>query len=101
MSVDLTDTLLAMMHHCNNYFTEDNLLDDKWSPPTLKTPRNFIRLAERIHKFREENKPSAIISESVFGDYQFTKSTTPSGSPATWQQVFAADLAPFKRLRSI
>jgi hypothetical protein len=92
------ETVIADIElHCNNYFNHGN---DRTNPKRNHTPE-FINLAKLIHEFRKENKPSAVVNESVIGFYQQSKGTTATGSPVGWRQVFASELSVYKRLRSV
>lgn len=83
--------------HCNNYFNPQN---DPHSPER-DYPPEFLELADRIRKFREDAKTTGYTSESVVGLHQWTKAVTASGVPVGWQAIFAADLAAYKRVKII
>ena len=82
--------------YCNNYFNYNNDPTD----PTRDHSQGFLELAERIFQFREKNKPTDIISETVIGLHQYAKATR-DGVPAGWQQIFAAELSVYKRAKFI
>lgn len=83
--------------HCNNYFNPDNDLNS----PIRDHPPDFLELVSRIEQFRTENKPSILSGESVIGVYIRSRAMGANGVPISWQQVFAGELAPFKRARFI
>jgi len=89
MSLDVV--IADIERHCNNYFNPGNDPND----PTREYPPGFMELAEQIKQFRIENKPSNMTSESVVGFYSKSLDTK------SWQQVFAADLSVYKRVRLI
>lgn len=97
----LESVLVDMENHCNNYFNSGN---DK-TDPTRNHPPEFLNLAELIFEFRQEHKPSNIVSESeiVAGSdsWSVKAGTTANGAPIGWQQVFSADLSVYKRARFI
>lgn len=64
----------------------------------LAIPKAVIDLDTKISTWTEKNQPSAYTSES-FGGYSYSKATGANGTPASWQDVFAADLAPYRKLR--
>lgn len=84
-----------MCAYCNNYFNPHNIHTD----PVRDYPIEFVELAERIYKFRTDaaNAPRLSISEKVVGLHQWQR----EGAGVSWQHVFAADLAIWKRARFI
>lgn len=64
----------------------------------LAVPRQVIELAEEISAWTEKNQPSAYTSES-FGGYSRTVATGSNGAPMGWQDVFRAQLNPYRKIR--
>jgi len=83
--------------YCNNYFNPRN---DSGNP-SRDHPAEFLELAQRILEFRQGDINPAIISESVIGIYKWTKATGQNGTLLSWAQVFAVELAIWKRARFI
>ncbi|MBS5248627.1 MAG: hypothetical protein KHY49_05725 [Oscillospiraceae bacterium] len=65
----------------------------------LAVPKSIVALAEEIKVWTEKNQPGAYTSENIFGQYSYTKATNARGMAAGWQDVFAAQLAPYRKLR--
>ena len=55
-------------------------------------------LAEEIQAWDEKNRPGAYTSES-FSGYSYTRATNAKGAAVGWQDAFAAQLAPYRKLR--
>lgn len=64
----------------------------------LAIPPAVVSLSEEIQAWAEKNQPSAYTSES-FGGYSYSKAAGANGQPAGWQDVFAARLAPYRKIR--
>jgi hypothetical protein len=66
----------------------------------LKLPRDFLKVCRDIQAFVEskQGKVGAYTSETVLGVHTWSKATNKNGMPAGWQELFAAKLAPFKRM---
>ena len=95
----IESTIKDIERHCNNYFNPNNDPADT----TRDYPPEFLELAERVFNFRtdEANAPSSLISESVIGLHSWQAAKTAGGLPASWQQIFAADLSMYRRVRLI
>jgi len=85
-------------NHCNNYFNPGN----KKESPVRNHPPEFLELADRIREFRNDdiNKPSSLFAESIVGVYSW-QAGSKNGIPVNWQQVFAGELSPYKRLKLV
>lgn len=64
----------------------------------LAIPRAIISLADEISEWNKKNQPTAFTSES-FGGYTYSKATASNGTAATWREVFASDLAPYRKMK--
>lgn len=64
---------------------------------SLAVPKSLIDLIPQIEKFKLDNKPSAIQSES-FGNYSYSKSTNKSGNTSSWKEAFANELNPYRKM---
>ena len=64
----------------------------------LAVPKSVVTLAEEIKAWAAKNQPGAYTSES-FGGYSYTRSTNAKGAAVGWQDAFAAQLAPYRKLR--
>jgi hypothetical protein len=64
----------------------------------LAVPKAVIALAEEIQAWAAKNQPGAYTSES-FGGYSYTRATNAKGAAVGWQDAFAAQLAPYRKLR--
>ena len=95
----LQSVIASMEKHCNNYFNSRNDPAD----PIREYPPEFLELADRIFAYRtdEANAPSSLVAESVVGLHSWQAAKTAGGLPASWQQIFAADLSVYRRVRLI
>lgn len=64
----------------------------------LAVPKSVVTLAEEIKTWAAKNQPGAYTSES-FGGYSYTRATNAKGASVGWQDAFAAQLAPYRKLR--
>ena len=64
----------------------------------LAVPKSVVTMAEEIKAWAAKNQPGAYTSES-FGGYSYTRSTNAKGAAVGWQDAFAAQLAPYRKLR--
>lgn len=64
----------------------------------LRIPKAVLELADEIKTWSAKNQPTAFTSES-FGGYSYSKATTASGLPVSWQDVFKPRLAPYRKLK--
>ena len=64
----------------------------------LGIPKQVITLADEIKTWTEKHQPSAYTSES-FGGYSYSKATGQNGAPLGWQDVFKAQLNPYRKMR--
>lgn len=63
----------------------------------LAIPRVVLLLVDEIQAWSEKNQPTAFTSES-FGGYSYSKATNADGVAASWQDVFRARLAPYRKM---
>lgn len=63
----------------------------------LAIPKDIINLETKIKEYMATNKNNSIVSES-FGNYSYTKGTNKNGNVATWKDVFAEDLKPYRKI---
>ena len=64
----------------------------------LAIPRAVQELSDEIKAWAEKNQPSTYTSES-FGGYSYSKATGQNGAPLGWQDVFRAQLNPYRKIR--
>lgn len=63
----------------------------------LAIPKTVLALVDEIETWAEKNQPTAFTSES-FGGYSYSKATNADGVAASWQDVFRARLAPYRKM---
>lgn len=63
----------------------------------LVIPRTVLALVDEIEAWTEKNQPTAFTSES-FGGYSYSKATNADGVAASWQDVFRARMAPYRKM---
>ena len=73
--------------------TDETFTGTVWA---LAVPRQLANLADEIKAWAVKNQPSAYTSES-FGGYSYSKATNSKGVAVGWRDVFAAQLAPWKK----
>lgn len=64
----------------------------------LAVPKAVISLSEEISAWNEKNGAAGPYSSESFGGYSYTRATKSNGQAVGWQDVFAARLAPWKKL---
>lgn len=64
---------------------------------SLAIPIVLTELETSIKEYQVNNKPSSIQSES-FGNYSYSKTTNKSGNSATWKDIFAEELKPYRKM---
>lgn len=68
----------------------------------LAVPKAVITLSEEITAWNEKNgTPGPYTSESIFGQYSYTKATNASGAAVGWQDVFKSRLNVWRRIGGI
>ena len=63
----------------------------------LSIQKTVLALVQEIEAWAEKNQPTAYTSES-FGGYSYSKATNADGVAAGWQDVFRAQLAPYRKM---
>lgn len=81
-------------------YPAENLTDETFTGAVwaLAVPRQLVALADEIKAWVEKNQPSAYTSES-FGGYSYSKATGQNGAPMGWQDVFRAQLNPYRKMK--
>lgn len=81
-------------------YPADDLTDETFEGTVwaLAVPRQLVTMADEIKAWAEKNQPSAYTSES-FGGYSYSKATGSNGAPMGWQDVFRAQLNPYRKIR--
>lgn len=83
-------------------YPDDGLVSERFNGViwALAVPSAVVSLAEEIAAWNEKNgaSPGPYTSES-FGGYSYTRATNAQGMAVGWQDVFAARLAPWRKLR--
>lgn len=75
--------------------TDETFTGAVWA---LAFPKSVVTLAEEIKAWAAKNQLGAYTSES-FGGYSYTRATNAKGAAVGWQDAFAAQLAPYRKLR--
>ena len=77
--------------------TDETFAGAVWA---MAVPPAVVALAGEIKTYceSEAGKASPYISES-FGGYEYQKATGASGLPASWREVFASRMHPYRRMR--
>lgn len=76
------------------------MIDEKFDGAVwaLAVPKAVIALADEIADWNKKNgAPGPYTSES-FGGYSYSKATNSKGVAVGWQDVFSAQLAPWKKM---
>ena len=63
----------------------------------LAIKKAVLEMVPEIEAWCEKNQPTAYTSES-FGGYSYSKATNADGVAASWQDVFRARLAPYRKM---
>lgn len=63
----------------------------------LKIEKAVLEKVPEIEAWCKKNQPTAFTSES-FGGYSYSKATGANGVAAGWQDVFKAQLAPYRKM---
>lgn len=63
----------------------------------LHPPADFLDLHGRIAEFEQKTPNGGYQSES-FGEYSYTRASGKSGGVLGWQEAFADDLRPYRRM---
>lgn len=77
--------------------TQESFDGSVWA---LAVPKYVTELAEEIEAWQEKNAGIALnpyTSES-FGGYSYSRATGKNGGALTWQDAFAAQLTPYRKL---
>ena len=75
--------------------TDETFTGAVWA---LAVPKSVVTLAEEIKAWSAMNQLGAYTSES-FSGYSYTRATNAKGAAVGWQDAFAAQLAPYRKLR--
>ena len=79
--------------------TNETFIGAVWA---LAVPKAVITLADEIAAWDEKNgAPGPYTSESIFGQYSYTKATNSSGVAVGWQDVFRSRLNAWRRIGGI
>lgn len=65
----------------------------------LHPPDDFVALHEAINAYDAQNPVGAMHSET-FGDYSYTRGSDGSGGVKAWDDAFAPQLTPYRRMYS-
>ena len=81
-------------------YPASDLTDEKFTGTVweLRVPKSLVTLSDEIKEWVAKNEPSVFTAES-FGGYSYSKATGPSGAPMGWQDVFRAQLNPYRKIR--
>lgn len=64
----------------------------------LKIEKAVLEMVPEIEAWCKKNQPTAYTSES-FAGYTYSKATNADGLAAGWQDVFRAQLAPYRKMK--
>ena len=64
----------------------------------LSIKKAVLEMVPEIEAWCEKNQPTAFTSES-FAGYTYSKATNANGLAAGWQDVFRAQLAPYRKMK--
>lgn len=64
----------------------------------LAIKKAVLEMVPEIEAWCEKNQPTAYTSES-FATYSYSKATNANGLAAGWQDVFRAQLAPYRKMK--
>lgn len=81
-------------------YPASDLVDEEFTGEVwaMAVPPAVIALSKEIEAWSEDNPTSGFVSEA-FGGYSYSRATTPgTGVPLTWESVFRARLAPWRKL---
>lgn len=63
----------------------------------LEPPEDFLRLCGAIGDWCAQHPKQSLVTEQI-GGYSCTRAVDEGGVPLGWQQVFSADLMPWRRM---
>ena len=64
----------------------------------LEIKKAVLKMVPEIEAWCKKNQPTAYTSES-FAGYSYSKATNSNGLAAGWQDVFRAQLAPYRKMK--
>ena len=81
-------------------YPAENLKDEEFTGSiwALAVPLAVLSLVEEITAWQAKNGASGPYTRESFGGYSYTKATNSSGVAVGWQDVFKAQLAPWKKI---
>lgn len=90
----------SVMNDGLHQYPADDLTDEDFDGAVwaLAVPPAVVALSDDIKAWTEKNQPSVYTSES-FGGYSCSRASGANGTPAGWQDVFASQLAPYRKAR--
>lgn len=79
--------------------TEITLIDETFdgSVWALAIPKGFLSIVEEITAWTAKNGDGGAYTSESFGGYSYSKATNSKGMAVGWRDVFAAQLAPWKK----
>ena len=79
--------------------TEITLIDETFdgSVWALAIPKGFLSMVEEITVWTAKNGDGGAYTSESFGGYSYSKATNSKGMAVGWRDVFAAQLAPWKK----
>ena len=79
--------------------TEITLIDETFdgSVWALAIPKGFLSVVEEITAWTAKNGDGGAYTSESFGGYSYSKATNSKGMAVGWRDVFAAQLAPWKK----
>lgn len=95
MEITRENNIRDIERFCNNYFNPQN----DPACPDRDHPPEFLEMVDRIFEWRTETPVTGYTFEMVVGLHQYSTATTEKGMPVGWREVFAGELAAWKRVK--
>lgn len=79
-----------------------NLKDETFTGAiwALAIPSSLISIVDEIKAWDEKNGSAGPYNSESFGGYSYSRATNASGMAVGWQDIFAAKLSPWKKLKN-
>lgn len=81
-------------------YQTDALKDEEFDGSiwALAVPPAVLKITEEITAWQSKNGDAGPYTSESFGGYSYTKATNASGAAVGWQDVFKAQLSPWRKL---
>ncbi len=84
------------LHYYGEKLTDEVFTGSVWA---LAIPKTVETLADEIATWISKNGEVSTYASESFGGYSYTRATNAKGEVIGWQDVFSAQLAPYRKLR--